>query len=60
MRSQVIMTSHYAFFCQKIHDSKGRDCLNEVETINTGIKICDAVKRSDSDILKVRLFNMPR
>ena len=45
------------FFCQKIHDSKGRDRLNEVETINTGIKICDAVKRSDSDILKVRLFN---
>ena len=41
------------FFCQKIHDSKGRDRLNEVETIDTGIKICNAVKRSDSDILKV-------
>ena len=33
------------FFCQNTHDDKGRSILNQVETMETGVKISNAVKR---------------
>ena len=45
------------YFCQSPSDVKGRSRLNEVETIETGFKISEAVKNWDSDILKFRLCN---
>ena len=54
---QYLLIQIYAFFCQNTHDEKGRSILNQVETMETGVKISNAVKQGNTDVLKVRLNN---
>ena len=53
----VPFNNQLCFFCQKLCDKKGRNKLNEVETMETGVKISEAVQKGNSDILKVLLNN---
>ena len=57
LEQQLYHMTKNCFFCQAYSEEKGQSRLNEVETKETGVKISEAIKKDDSDVLKVRLSN---